>query len=616
MQTKHKRLYLLLFVSVFATNDFVFAQKTQLKIDSTKVYKSIESFSLKNKFTRFAYTIFFNPVAENKTKKSIKKKVYKNLVQNSYKAFEGKIIRHVKIETLDPFGFSIADTIVRPPGFISTNGNKLHIKSQQITIRNLLLIRQNQVFDSLLVKESERLVRSRGFITDVSFFVALSAKNSDSVDVFIRELDNWSLIPSFAASTSSITFGLNDKNFLGLGHESQNEATWNYAENRFAYKVNYYIPNFRNTYINSVIHIGSEESGGYIRSFSVDRPFFSPFAKWAAGVNYIQQLRFANIQYADSGVVLQRFRINSQDYWAGMATQLFKGNTENDRVTNLILAIRYLHLDYLEKPGEKYDPQHYFDDENFYLASIGISTRKYIQDKYVFKFGITEDVPVGKVIALTGGYQAKNNTNRIYLGAKVSAGNYYPFGYLGFNLEFGAFNIASRTEQGAFVASANYFTGLLEVGKWKFRQFVKPQFIMGINRLAFDSLTLNDGYGISGFNSSSLSGSSRIMILLQTQSYSPWNFIGFRLGPYLTFSLGKLGNAETGFKNTRLYSQIGLGVLIKNDHLVINTFQVSIAFYPIIPGVGQNVFRLNSFRTVDFGIRDFGIGKPAIVAFE
>jgi hypothetical protein len=607
---------MLFIVSILTLNDFAFAQKTPAKIDSTKVYKSIESFSLQSKFTRFAYQFFFKPVTPNTSKKSSRKKAYKTLKQKPYSAFEGKIIRHINIETLDPFKFSIADTVVRPPGFISVYGNKFHIITQRITIRNLLLIRQNQVFDSLLVKESERLVRQRRFVTEVSFFVDLTAKNSDSVDIFIRELDSWSLIPRIAASKSSFTFGLNDKNFLGLGHESQNEVTWNHAENRFAYKVNYFVPNFRNTYINSSIQIGSEESGDYIRSFKVDRPFFSPFAKWAAGVNFMQQLRYANMQGSDSVIVLQPFKINAQDYWAGNAKQLFKGNTENDRTTNLVSAIRYLHLKYLEKPDEKLDPQHYFADENFYMASIGISNRKYIQDRYVFKFGLTEDVPVGKVYNLTGGYQSKDKTGRFYLGARVSMGNFHPIGYLGFNVELGTFFQISKTDQGALVASANYFTGLHEIGKWKFRQFVKPQLIIGINRVAFDSLTLNSGNGINGFNSPSLSGSSRVIMMFQTQSYAPWNFIGFRFGPYLTFSFGKLGDAATGFRNSRMYSQIGLGVLIKNDHLVINTFQVSIAFYPVIPGIGQNVFRVNSFRTADFGLHDFEIGKPAIVAFE
>jgi len=77
-----------------------------------------------------------------------------------------------------------------------------------------------------------------------------------------------------------------------------------------------------------------------------------------------------------------------------------------------------------------------------------------------------------------------------------------------------------------------------------------------------------------------------------------------------------LGEAKTGFKNSKIYSQIGLGVLIKNENLVLNTFQISIAFYPLIPGKGQDVFKTNSFSTTDFGFRDFEIGKPATVIYQ
>ena len=143
---------------------------------------------------------------------------------------------------------------------------------------------------------------------------------------------------------------------------------------------------------------------------------------------------------------------------------------------------------------------------------------------------------------------------------------------------------ASHTEQGILSASVIYFTGLIELGKWKFRQFAKPQVMIGINRFSLDSLTLNDGYGMDGFNSTTLSGTSRLLFTLQTQSYAPWNFIGFRFGPFLIVSLGMLGDPGTGFKNNKVYSQIALGVLIKNENLVFNTFQISIAFYPLYSG--------------------------------
>ena len=72
----------------------------------------------------------------------------------------------------------------------------------------------------------------------------------------------------------------------------------------------------------------------------------------------------------------------------------------------------------------------------------------------------------------------------------------------------------------------------------------------------------------------------------------------------------------TGFKNSKVYSQIGLGILVKNENLVFKTFQISISFYPLIPGTGQDVFKMNSFKTTDFGFRDFEIEKPAGMIYQ
>jgi len=610
------KIITLLFLVLISTHDFALAQQKTVKKDSTQIYSEIESFSKRGKFTKFMYSIIFRPVASASNQKKSKKKAYKKLIQKPYSTFEGKVIRHINIETLDPFGYSIGDTIFRSPNLLSKAGNELHVKSQRITIRNLLLIHQNQVFDSLLVKESERLVRSQRYIRDVSFFVKAAAKRSDSVDVFIRELDIWSIIPKGSVSTSSSTINLADKNFLGLGHEFQGDFTRNYKEGINSYHTNYSIPNIKNSYVRGAVHFGKEGDTNFNRSFTIDRPFFSPFARWAAGVNFTQQFFNDSVHIDPLNLGLLRFKFNSQDYWGGYAIQLFKGNGEYSRTTNFISALRFLRVRYIEKPGEMYDNQHMFTDENLYLASFGISTRQYVQDKYIFKFGITEDVPIGRVLSLTGGFQEKNNDNRIYLGARVSVGNYFRWGYLSSNFEYGTFFRASHFEEGVYTASVNYFTGLIELGKWKFRQFVKPAVTIGFNRFASDSLTLNDGYGLDGFHSTELQGTSRLLLTLQTQAYAPWNFIGFRFGPFLSYSLGMLGDEVHGFKNSKVYSKIGVGVLIKNENLVFNTFQITLSFYPIIPGIGGNIFKMNSFSTADFGFRDFEIGKPGPVNFR
>jgi hypothetical protein len=606
---------IILFFVLISISDVAFAQEIPVKTDSTNIYKNIESYSKRSKFTTFMYRLIFKPVAPILRKKEVKKKGYKKLIQKPYITFEGKIIRNINIITMDPFGYSAIDTNVAKQNFLYKTGNWMHLKTRSITIRNLLLIRKNEPFNSLLVKESERLIRNQKYVHEVSFYVVAAGK-SDSVDIFIRELDKWSIIPEGSISASRIKVGISDKNFLGFGHEFQNVYARNLTNGIDSFNTNYSIPNIRNTYISAKLHYGVDGNKNFNRSLVVDRPFYSPLTKWAASASIASQLKKDSLKDINSFYVPFNLKFRTQDYWAGIAQRIFKDNTEEGLITNLILTARYLRIRYFEKPSELYDPLHIYSSESFYLASIGISGRKYVQDKYIFKYGVIEDVPVGIVWGMTGGYQVKNNSGRLYLGTRFSFGNYNKWGYLSSDFEYGTFLHASHAEQSVITAGVNYFTGLFEIGKWKFRQFVKPQVIIGIDRFSYDSLTLNNGYGLDGFVSSELSGTNRLLLTLQTQSYAPWNFIGFRFGPYVTYSLGMLGNAVTGFKNSKVYSQIGLGVLIKNENLVFSTFQISISFYPIIPGKGQNVFKMNSFKTTDFGFRDFEIGKPGPVIYQ
>jgi len=603
---------LLLFILASLISDLAFPQQTTTKKDSTQLYRKIETYSKQRKSTKLLYTLVFKPVGPDPAKK----KKYKKLIVKPYSFFEGKIIRRINIETLDPFGYSIVDTLAAPQSFLAKTGNGLHIKTLPITIRNLLLIRKNQVFDSLLVKESERLVRSKEYLLDVSFYVSSTSINADSVDIFIHAIDTWSLIPKGSASFSSFTAGLTDNNFLGLGHTFQGIYGKDYEKGTHSFSTDYTIPNIKNSYIGVKLHYDMLENVNFNRQLAIDRPFFSPFAKWATGVNIVQQFRFDSLKTANLLLIPQRIRFNLQDYWAGNAMQLYKGNSEYVRTTNLISAVRFLHINYLEKPEESLDSLHRYANENLYLASIGISTRKYVQDRYIFKFGIKEDVPIGKTLSLTGGYQFRNSKVRPYLGTRVSFGDYHSWGYLSTNIEYGTYFAASHPQQGILSAGLIYFTGLTEIGKWKFRQFVKPQISLGMNMSAYDTLTMNDGHGQDGLKTAGLSGTGRLLLVLQTQAYAPWNLIGFRFGPFLNLTFLDMIGDTSNSGNNKLYSQIGIGLLIKNETLVLNAFQISIAFYPVLPGSGFNTIKTNSFRTTDLGFKDFEISKPEIVRFQ
>ncbi len=612
-----KKKFLLFALIFFGVHIHCVAQQEQQ--DSAKFYRDIENLAKKNKITKFIHKIFFKPVAmppKPTIKKGKKPKSPAKIRSVYFTKVEGKPIRDVIITTLDPFGYKLNDTAVSPRSFVQKGGNSLHVKTQRLAVRNMLLFKKYEAFDSLLVRDSERLIRSQRYVREVIIYAVSSGKKSDSVDVFIRVLDAWSIIVNVGVSPQKLVVDVTERNFLGLGHRFENEYTWKYNSGKNAYRTNYLIPNINNTYISADLNYVRDEVRVRTTSLDIQRPFYSAFTKWAWGATFTTQAYHDSIYFNDTIHLSQTFKSLAQDYWGGRAYQIFKGRDEENRSTNLILAARYKRLHFNDKPAAAFDTLNIYSDENTYLVSAGISTRKYKQDTYIFNYNLTEDVPIGKAYSITTGFRDKNNIRQWYLGLRLAWGNYYHWGFISTHMEYGTFLNGPKFQQGEFLGEINYFTGLLEVGKWKFRQFIKPQITLGLSRLPTEKISLTNEYGIRGFTADSIIGTRRMLILLQTQSYAPWSILGFRFGPYLICALGMIGDEANGFRKSRLYAQYGLGVLIKNDYLVLNTFQFSIAFYPFIPGAGSNILKINRYRTYYYGFRDFDVGRPSMISYQ
>lgn len=610
----HQKLKFLLFLLLLCACQMASAQQKPVKKDSLRGYRNIERYSKKRGITKFIHKLIFKPVDSKKPDNKKKDKV----VLKSYDQFEGKIIRNINITTLDPFGQSEKDSTRKPRNGFERFGNKVHVKSSRLTIKNLLLIRKNRPLDSLLVKESERLIRTQRYIRAVDITTKFSETNSDSVDVYIRVLDSWSLIPNASGSTSKTTFELTERNFLGTGHEWDNTYRQHFDDGRSAVSTKYTIPNILNTYIKTALAYRIDEQSNYSKSVTIDRPFFSAFAKWGAGIYIAQDFKVDSLPDTSGKYGPQNFKVGTQDVWVGKSLKIFDGNSEEDRTTNFITSLRFLRRNYTEFPTTEYDSLHYFSDERFFLAGFGVSSRKYIQDKFLFNYGITEDVAIGKVYALTVGYQNKYHVNRLYLGGRFAFGQYFDWGYFSTNVEYGTFLRGPITQQSTMSFEINYFTNLIEFGNWRVRQFIKPSLVLGTNRFetVADRLTLNEQNGISGFNSFKLRGSKRALITFQTQSYSPWVFGGFRLNPFLSYAIGALSDENNNLFKGKAYSQVSLGIMITNDFLVFNNFQLSFSFFPTITADGNSPFQTNSFRTTDYKLPNFEFGKPEIVPYQ
>lgn len=576
------------------------------KKDSTEIYNKIRNYSKRNKFTQTVHKLFFRSNKPHKKEEIIE--------QIDSTNFEGKIIRHINIVTLDPFGHSVSDTTKMPKNWGERTGNRLHLKTKKIAIYNLLLFKRNSVYNSYKVQESERLIRSQKYVTGVRVTNKLVGVASDSVDVTIRVLDSWSTIPKFAISSNQVSVGFKEKDFFGSGQQLEYQFTNRFDDGRNANDITYTVPNIKNTYIGTTLHYKIDLDNNYIKSINIERLFYSPLTQWAGGVYIGQNFRKDTLQAPDKSFAYQPFKNNFQDFWAGKATKVFE---DENGITNLVTTARFLNVDYTESPTEVYDPTHFYSDEKFILSGIGLNRRKFIKDSYIFRNGQTEDVPIGRIYGITLGYQYKNTFWRPYVGAQFSFGNYYRLGFLSMNFEAGTFFHQSKTYQTAFSMETNYFTKLYTIGRWKLRQFVNPKLIIGINHedIIGDQLNINEQNGLAGFNSA-VYGTNKMVLSLQTQTYSPYSVLGFRMNPFFNYSIAGLGSPNNPMEKNKAYQKITLGLLISNDYLVFSSFQLSLSYYPTIPFQGDNVFKTNTFETTDYGLQSFELAKPRPVEYK
>lgn len=595
------------------------AKKDTIKPSKDQMYKNLENYSKRKKFTKFIHKLIFRPVTKQQPSLSRKKeKARTPEMTNTYDAYEGRIVRKINIETLDPFGYSINDTTKKAKDWIQRFGNDVHLKTKQFTIRNLLLIKRNKPLDSLLVKESERLIRSQRYVRRVVIRPVPIANSNDSIDIDVRVLDSWSLIPTGSFSGSSTSIEITERNFLGLGHEFRNDFDKRFKSGETSYLTRYTIPNIMRTYINATVNYQIIKSDSYIKSFGLERQFFSAYTKWAGGAYAESRMIQDSLPDANQDWKLQNFKSDAHDFWAGYAFKIYKGDSEEERTTRLVTTGRYFSQHYKEKPTIAYDSVGYYANEKLYLASIGLTSRKFVQDKFLFNYDIVEDIPIGKVYSLTSGMQKKNSQDRFYLGGRYAFGNYYNWGFFSVNFELGTFYYKGKTEQTTLAIDALYFTNIKDWRNWRFRHFIKPELVFGDNRMGIikDQLNLNESNGIQGFNTQSVMGTKKFVLTLQTQSYSPWNIFGFRLNPFANFSMAMVADENSNLYSNKVYTKFGLGLLLYNDYLVFNSFQLSIAYYPTIPGQGDGVFKTNSFKNNDILLPDFQVGKPVVVPYQ
>jgi hypothetical protein len=212
----------------------------------------------------------------------------------------GAVIGTIRIERLNVFDTRVPeeDTV------LFRSANRLRIVTRESTIGSQLLFGSGDRYDARLLRESERLLRTRRYLRDAR--IRPVALHDNVVDLEITTQDTWSLDPeiwySRKGGTNSGGVGLEESNLLGFG----SELALGYRKDvdRDGQVVRYRDPHLFGSRWRLDTRY-ADNSDGKVKQLEVVRPFYALDARWAAGAAWRDETRIDSVY--DNGNVVARF---------------------------------------------------------------------------------------------------------------------------------------------------------------------------------------------------------------------------------------------------------------------------------------------------------------------
>ena len=574
---------------------------------------------------------FYNKLAENSQRSFLSRElrniiIIKNKSTSSdtlsatqsiipFVAYYDQPIRRIFIKELPPFGPTISDTTHKTSSFIERAANNVHIKTRKSLIYKSLLFKEGDNIDPEVLADNERLLRNLPYIEDVKIVVLPTNSLNDSVDVMVLTKDVWP--KAFNVDIVDIYSGrveLWDKNIFGFGHENQNNILWNSKENpSVGYEGFYRINNIAGSYTSSQLH--------YYNSFrtksigiNFQRMFLTPNEKYGVGASF-ENTSTHTYHIVDTVNQYIPLKYQSYDVWVGRSFKINRENFSSMR-ENFTIIPRIKRDNFDTRPDITQNSFYIYQNKTLILNTFEFSRQNFFKSNLIYNFGRTEDIPIGAKIDATVGYEFNEFSNRKYGELGISGSKFLGrAGYLYCSAQTAAFfNKNNDPEQGVFESSLNYFTGLFILGNFRLRQFLNIRFTRGINRYEFEHLNLNERNGIIGFRNDSLYGSKRLNIDWETDCFCPGSVYGFKFVVFAFADHSWLVSKNQQIFNGIPYTGIGIGVRIRNERLVFNTFQIRLAFYPNLPkGSAVKAFDISGEPTLS--LPNFSPTPPQLIPY-
>lgn len=550
-------------------------QDTAKYLKQKHFYDSLEYKANQRKFTEWMYDMLISPPRPYVDKKA--------LALDYFHQYEGKIIAEIKIQALDVFGPSLNDTTKKAKSGIERAANTIHTKSNLKTIRKQLLFKIGDVLDPEIMYENERIIRNLSYIKDTKFLVEQDSIYKGLVNVTVLTKDRFSFgISGGVNSSSSGDIKLYNRNIFGVGHEVSVRFVGHLNKEPYLGLETFYnIKNIDARFLDIGLgYMNTYRREGFI--FNLNKPFFTPTVKWGYGAYSARMLRTDQITDTDPVKVVEPLNLSFNTVWAGRG---FNISPHKENITQLVLSAGIENWRYFSESKDFQENEKFFSNHTLYLAGLTISQRRFLQDRLVYSYGITEDIPEGFKNEIVYGYDANQFGDRHYVHIQTSNGNLLSSrsGYLYLSGAIGGYFNRGKFEEGLIEGNLNFISKLRPAGNKRIRTFIDASYTVGIQRYDIENLTLDKLDHIRGFNSDIAVGKQRLSLKLEQVVFMPQQFYKFNIALFGFADIGIIGSNKALIFSENYYSGVGFGLRLHNENLVFETLRIRFAFYPLFP---------------------------------
>lgn len=535
-----------------------------------------------------------------------------------YLKYEGKIIRHIKIESLN-FEKTFTDTGKRT---IATRiGDAAHTNTRAYIVRNNLFIKENTVLDPYKLADNERYLRTLDYINDARIIVLPVRHSKDSVDIKVITKDFFSLSADGSSDVlNHIHMRVVNANIGGTGQRA--EISGLYDHNRspnFGYGLLYRNNSIGPTFINmtavySQININYDtHEEEEITGIDFERPLVSPYSHFAGGLLLSKNTASNVYDIADS--MFYKYSYNLFDGWVGynigVSNDFHRDDASRKRK---FFAARYFNYNYTDVPAQVNDNFNpVFNSRHGILLQTTFFKQEYYRTQYIYGFGTTEDMPYGYSVGLVGGWVKQLEIERPYGGININ--KYIATDDGAFVQLFGktgAYYYNGGLQDASILLGGTAFSKIYFKGQTKIRQFVGFNYTQLFNRVTYAPLRINTPYGVRGFTSDSALGDKRLTIQTETEFYLKYKLLGFKFAPFIYADASLLAPENQSLSKGILYPSLGGGVRTRNENLVFETIELRCYYYPRTID-GMKGFKVVLSSNIKFRYNSNYVQKPDLV---